>query len=139
MGGRGSRSGGGGGGGGGQWVKASSDGALERAKPRTIESTYREARGWQSSYYKEEILEARTDGNGNLTFSYAQPVSREKTAKTNRTQYLTYEVAHGAVNGQTFGINWSKVKSISGQTYNLRNEAKANGLKWDSREKKWKR
>ena len=36
-------------------------------------------------------------------------------------------------------IDWSKVNSISGQTYNLRDAAKSAGLKWDSAEKKWKR
>lgn len=131
--------GGGTGRGGGGYVKGSSDGALERVQKRTIETEYREARGWSSSYYKQEVLEAHTDGRGNLTFDYATPVSREKTAKTNRTQYVTYEVAHGAVDGKTFGINWSKVKSISGQTYNLRSEAKEHGLTWDGKEKKWRR
>lgn len=135
----GGRGGGSGGGGAGGMVKGSRDGALMRAPKKTIEAIYREARGAYGSYYKEEVLEAVTDGHGNVTFSYATPVSREKTAKTNRTQYLTYEIAHGAVNGKSFGIDWSKVNSISGQTYNMRNEAKANGLKWDAQEKKWKR
>lgn len=131
--------GGGMGGGGGGYAPASKDGALERAKVQTIEGVYREARGWSGSYYKQEVLEATTDGHGNLTFSYATPVSREKTAKTNRTQNLTYEVAHGALDGETFGINWSKVNSISGQTYSLRQAAKDAGLKWDGATKKWKR
>ena len=135
----GGRGGGSGGGGGAGYVKGSSDGALVKAKKQIIEGTFHEARGWGGSYHKEEVLEATTDGKGNLTFSYAQPVTRTKTAKTNRTQYLTYEVAHGALDGKTFGINWSKVNSISGQTYNLRAEAKANGLSWDGANKRWRR
>lgn len=108
--------------------------------PRTIESIYREGRGmYYASYYKDEILEAKTDGNGNLTFYYATPLSREKTAKTNRTQYLTYEIAHGAENGKTFGINWDNVNSIRGQTYRLREAAKEAGLKWDPAQKIWRR
>ena len=106
---------------------------------RTIETVYREARGWQKSYYKDEVLEATTDGKGNVTFSYAKADSYEKTAKTNRTNYVTYTLKAGAVNGETFNIDWSKVNSISGQTYNLRDAAKSAGLKWDSAEKKWKR
>lgn len=117
----------------------SSDGALMNSAPRMIEGTYREARGWGNSYYKDEILEATTDGNGNLTFNYAAPVAREKTAKTNRTQYLTYEVAHGAQNGDTFGINLDNVNSIRGQTYSLRKAAKDAGLKWDPAQKIWRR
>lgn len=117
----------------------SADGALKDSPVREIEGTYREARGWSPSYYKEEILEATTDGNGNLTFDYATPVKREKTAKTNRSVDLIYEIAHGAVDGRTFGINWDKVQSIQGQTYKLREEAKAHGLKWDRERKIWAR
>lgn len=140
MGGRGSSgSGGGASGSGGEYVKGSSDGALVRAKKQIIEGTFREARGWSGSYHKEEVLEVTTDGKGNLTFSYAQPVTRTKTAKTNRTQYLTYELAHGAVDGKTFGIDWSKVNSISGRTYSVKNEAKEAGLKFDGATKTWRR
>ena len=131
MGGRGSSSGVRGGG--------SADGVITSGSTRTIETVYREARGWQKSYYKDEVLEATTDGKGNVTFSYAKADSYEKTAKTNRTNYVTYTLKAGAVNGETFNIDWSKVNSISGQTYNLRDAAKSAGLKWDSAEKKWKR
>ena len=117
----------------------SSDGVIMSGATRTIETVYREARGWQKSYYKDEVLEAITDGKGNVTFSYAKADSFEKTAKTNRTNYVTYTLKAGSVNGETFNIDWSKVNSISGQTYNLRDAAKSAGLKWDSTEKKWKR
>lgn len=118
---------------------SSSDGVIQNAKPRTIETVYREANGRSAGYFKDEVLEAKTDGKGNVTFSYAKADSYNKTAKTNRTNYVSYTLKAGAVNGETFGINWSKVNSISGQTYNLRNAAKANGLKWDNATKKWKR
>ena len=141
FGGRGGSSGGGGGGG---YVKGSSDGTLMRAKKRTIETTMIERpvlnrRGWSSGAYKTEVLEATTDGKGNVSFSYATPTSNVKAAKTNKTHYLTYELAHGAEDGKTFGIDWSKVKSISGQTYSVKDEAKANGLKWDGATKTWRR
>lgn len=118
---------------------ASADGALANSEPRKLETIYRESRGLLGGYHVGEVLEAVTDGNGNLTFSYAKPISREKTAKTNRTQYLSFEVAHGAYNGETFGINWDKVKSIKGQTYSIRAEAKKAGLKWDGEKKMWRR
>ena len=136
MGGRGGASGTRGGG--------SADGVIMSGATRTIETVYREARGWQKSYYKDEGYPAQSngckqDGNGNVTFSYAKADSFEKTAKTNRTNYVTYTLKAGAVNGETFNIDWSKVNSISGQTYNLRTAAKNAGLSWDSAEKKWKR
>lgn len=117
----------------------SKDGTILGGKPREIESYYREARGLSQSYHKDEILEARTDGNGNLTFSYAKADSYEKTAKTNRTVNTKYTLQAGAINGETFGINWDKVQSISGQTYNLRKAAKDAGLKWDGDRKMWRR
>lgn len=117
----------------------SADGVIMSGATRTIETVYREARGWQKSYYKDEVLEAATDGKGNVTFSYAKADSYEKTAKTNRTNYVTYTLKAGSVNGETFNIDWSKVNSISGQTYSLRTAAKNAGLSWDSAEKKWKR
>ena len=115
----------------------SKDGTILGGKPREIESYYRESRGASPSYHKDEILEARTDGNGNLTFSYAKADSYEKTAKTNRTVNTKYTLQAGAVNGEPFGIDWSKVKSIQGQTYNLRRVAKENGMKWDGKTKRW--
>ena len=117
----------------------SADGVITSGATRTIETVYREARGWQRSYYKDEVLEATTDGKGNVTFSYAKADSFEKTAKTNRTNYVTYTLKAGSVNGETFNVDWSKVNSISGQTYSLRSAAKNAGLSWDSTEKKWKR
>lgn len=95
--------------------------------------------GWGRGRYKSEVLEASTDGKGNVTFSYATPTSNVKTAKTNKTHYLTYDLAHGAVDGKTFGIDWSKVKSISGQTYSVKDEAKAAGLRFDGATKTWRR
>lgn len=116
----------------------SASGVIDRRAPeRTIEAEYREARGRSGSYYKDTILEAVDEGNGELAFVYATPESREKTAKTNRTQYLTYKLRAGAENGDVFGVNWDNVKSVSGQTYDLRQEIKDRGFRWDGKNKKW--
>lgn len=131
MGGRGSGSGRGGG--------FSKDGALTMNNPKTIETRYFERRGWSPLRFDDEVLEATTDGKGNLTFTYASGGTFEKTAKTNRTNYVTYKIDAGAVNGNTFNVNWDKVNSISGQTYNLRQAAKEHGLSWDSAKKMWRR
>lgn len=128
MGGRGSASG-----------ASASGGAITGKTFQTIETTYYSSNSLGGSRYKDEVLEATSDRNGNLTFSYARPKFHEKTAKTNRTQTVTYSVRAGAVNGETFGINWSKVNSISGQTYSLRKEAKEAGLTWDRDKKRWAR
>lgn len=83
------------------------------AEPREIEAVYRESRGYYGSYYKNEILQASADDRtGELSFDYATPEKREKTSKTNKTQYLTYKLNAGAEDGDTFGINWDKVKLV---------------------------
>ena len=114
----------------------SKDGTILGGAKKQVEARYIEGRGWQRGRYDTEVLEATTDGKGNLTFGYAQPDTSEKTAKTN---YLTYNVQAGAVDGKSFGINWDKVQSISGQTYSMRAEAKEHGLSWDGATKSWKR
>lgn len=107
------------------------------AKTRTIETVYRGARGFQGSYYKDTILEAIDKGGGSLEFVYATPESREKTAKTNRTQYVTFKLKAGAENGDVFGVNWDNVKSVSGQTYDIKSEIKDRGFRWDGKNKRW--
>lgn len=108
-----------------------------KAKIRTIETEYKKSGGFGGGYYKAEVLEAVEDGKGGIKFLYATPEKREQTAKTNKTQYLTYKLKAGAENGETFGINWDNVKSVSGQTYNLRSEVKDRGFKWDGKTKSW--
>lgn len=117
----------------------SKDGAIIGGAKKTVKARYIEARGWSRGWHDTEVLEATTDGKGNLTFDYARPDSWEKKAKTNKTNYLTYNVQAGAVDGESFGINWDKVQSVSGKTYNLRAEAKAHGLSWDGATKSWRR
>lgn len=118
-------------------VKTSKDGTLIEGNPRTIKSYFRESRGYSPGYHGDEILEATTDGNGNITFRYAKADSYEKTAKTNRTVNTEYTIQAGAVNGEPFNIVWEKVKSIQGQTYSLRDVAKKNGMIWDGKKKRW--
>ena len=125
MGGRGSAGGGG--------------GSAISGATREIETTYYSARGFSGGRYKDEVLEATSDRDGNVTFSYATPTFHGPSAKTNRTQTVSYNIKAGAVNGEVFGINWSKVKSISGQTYNLRQAARDAGLTWDRERKMWAR
>ena len=114
-------------------------GAIVAGKPQTITTTYYSSRSIGGSRFKNEVLEATADKKGNVTFSYATPTFSGPSAKTNKTQDVTYKVKAGAVDGKTFGINWSKVNSISGQTYSLRAAAKAAGLKWDGSTKTWRR
>lgn len=104
-----------------------------------VETVSIDGRGFCSRRYKDTVLEATSDNNGNVTFSYATPVSAYKTAKTNKTNELTFVVPAGAVNGVVFNIDWSKVNSVSGETYTIKHAAKEAGLKWDNENKIWRR
>lgn len=53
--------------------------------------------------------------------------------------HITYKLNAGAEDGDTFGINWDKVKAVSGQTYGIRAELKERGFKWDGKTKKWRK
>lgn len=37
------------------------------------------------------------------------------------------------------GIDWDKVKSVSGKTFNIKDMLKHKGFKWNSSEKNWKK
>ena len=92
------------------------------------------------------VLEATTDGNGNLTLSYAKETGYRQQNKS--TSYAQYELSAGITNRTATGkstelisnnINWDKVKSVSGKTYGTQSFMRDHGFNWDSSEKKWKR
>ena len=92
------------------------------------------------------VLEATTDGNGNLTLEYAQPVGYRQ--QNSKTSYAQYELKAGLTNRSPTGkttefrsnnIDWDKVKTVSGKTYGTQYFMRQQGFSWDSAEKKWKR
>lgn len=119
--------------------RLSGGGAISATKERTITTTYFSSQSRGGSRFKNEVLEATADKSGNVNFSYATPKFHGPSAKTNKTQEVSYKLRAGAVDGETFGINWSKVNSVSGQTWSVRAKAKEAGLRWDARTKTRKR
>lgn len=122
----------------------SSDGVFITGEKREIVTGWNEV-GKHKNYsmnrgiYDDEVLEAKTDGQGNVTFNYASGDFEAVEGKSTKYRRVTFNVQAGAVNGETFNIDWSKVNSISGQTYSLRDAAKQAGLKWNGTEKRWER
>lgn len=138
FGGRGSSGGKNSGGGGGGSAQINNSPFERNAKPREIKTEYKSRfSGALAPGYKDEVLEAKSSERGGIVFEYATPETRYKTAKTNKVEYVTYKLSHGAVNGEIFGINLDKVNMVSGQTYNLRSELKKKGFKWDGSRKAW--
>ena len=115
-------------------IQQASGGVFQTATPRVIKTFRRSLYG---GYYRDNVLEATADRNGNVTFSYTRGEFGEKTSRT--TTNVEYRLIAGAINGETFNINWDKVQSVSGETYSLRSEAKKNGLKWNGTLKRWER
>lgn len=76
---------------------------------------------------------------GHLQLGYAQPIERYKLAKTNKTNYVTYKLEHGMVDGESHGINWNAVKSVSGQTYGIKEQLKKMGYRWNRDQQRWEK
>lgn len=126
MGGRGSSSG----------LGKNTDGVIVSDKKRKIESSFVN-KNYGMRTYKDKILEAQTGGKGNLTFDYAYPTESERASS--KRVYTTYELRAGAVNGSVFNVNLDKAKTVSGQTYDIKEELKRKGFKWNSSNKRWER
>lgn len=107
--------------------------ALENSKSRS-----------GSGHWSQTILSATDDGNGNVTLDYATP--DEFVDLNSNTVEARYELSHGMWDGQmgdqttgSIGIDWGKVKSVSGQTFMVKDLIKRNGFAWDGKTKTWKR
>lgn len=121
-----------------------SNSALDQeAEKITIETYYRRS-GRFGAHYGDSVLNATQKSNGNIVFSYAIGDFSDDHPKAN-TQNVTFEIRHGAVthfnNRKTvfYGINWDKVKTISGQTYDIKSQIKDKGFRWNKKSKKWVR
>lgn len=125
MGGRGSSGGGSGG------------GVFGKAKPLTVETRYIEGRGFTRGRYDDTVLQAVSAGGGKVELQYAKADSYSKTAKTNKTNYVTYTIDHGFVNSTPHNINFDKITEFSGQTYAVKETLKKNGFIY--RNGKWVR
>lgn len=110
-------------------------GVFSRVEPLTVKTRYIEGRGWTRGRYTDTVLQAVDKGNGDVELTYATADSFEKTAKTNRTNDVTFTLTHGFVNDDPHGLNFEKISSFSGQTYQVKNELKRRGYKF--RNGKW--
>ena len=100
--------------------------------------------GWYGS--DAIVLQAATDGKGNLTLSYADADDYRQQNK--RTTYAVYDLQHGITNRSDSGkstdlksvnIDWGNVKSVRGKTYGTQSLMREKGFKWDPQNKIWKK
>lgn len=115
---------------------------LTQEQKKTVIETYYRQSGRFGAHYGDSVMEAKAGKAGEISFDYADAKFKDKNDKSN-TKEVTFEIAHGSVthynNGNTtfYGINWNNVKSVSGNTYQIRSELKEKGFRWDGKEKKW--
>ena len=115
----------------------------------------------------EDVLEAKSDGNGNITLGYA--TADDYYNKNSKHKYAVYALKCGITNTSdigndsskipdafqnktskykpenedskygisSVGIDWNKVNSVSGNTYNIKALLKNKGFKWNSTGKNW--
>lgn len=105
-------------------------GVFGKERPITVETTYIDGRGFSRGRYKDSVLRAVDKGNGEIELVYAQADKYKKTAKTNKTNYVTYTLDHGFVNDKPHNINFEKIAAFSGQTYQVKEELKRHGFKF---------
>lgn len=122
--------GGRGGASGGSAKSSSAGGMFGREKPLKVETRYIEGRGFTRGRYDDTVLQAVSLGDGKVELQYAKADSYNKTAKTNKTNYVTYTLDHGFVNDTPHNINFEKITSFTGQTYAVKEALKKRGYKF---------
>lgn len=115
----------------GMTTGGSRDGVIGNDRPIEIETTYHP----RARAFRDEVLEATTDGAGNLLFTYAKgtygkPLSKSQTP-------VTYKVTAGAVNGRIFNVNLDKAKTVESTSREMSYTLRKAGFKFNWDDKKW--
>ena len=120
-------------------------------------------------YETDDVLEAQSDRKGNITLSYAKPdeyfeknkkhkygLYELKTGITSASDIESsilhdpnygyvkeakskFKVENQAGYVRSVGIDWDKVNSVSGKTYNVKALLREKGFRWDGADKSWKK
>ena len=113
-------------------------------KPVHLSATYRAPRNTSSraGYRTQSVIEAKQSkiGSGILELSYAEPT--KTTWHKNGNADYEYELSHGLYQrsnrsgiSDSIGIDWDKVHTVKGKTYESQDFLKDKGFKWDAENK----
>lgn len=112
----------------------------EKTETRTIVADYHKTLAGTGTAFSKSVLQA-TVKNGILSFDYAAPEFSE--GKNSKTLTATFEIASGAVvSGRSieiFGVDFDSIKAVCGKTYEIKDEIKKHGFKWNRNENAWTR
>lgn len=91
--------------------------------------------------WRYTILEASGSGE-DISLDYANPISYEHP--NNNTTVAKYKLKSGVYIGQPgdrstnyHNLDLSKAKSVSGKTYDIKDDLKEAGFRWDRGSRKW--
>lgn len=115
----------------------SRDGVLVDAKPQEFTAQYTKTAYGGMSSWDREVLAASTDDYGNLTFSRAQATKYTPNPNNKNKSYGDFTVTHGAYEGRLLGVDLSKAKTVTGQTYSIKEQLKKAGFRWSQDTKGW--
>ena len=116
--------------------------ALVKEDPVHISATYRQGRNTSShrSYMTRTVLEAKETNPGELSLDYAKPTD-EKRYHNGNVDY-EFDLSNGVYAGSnssgvncSVGIDWDKVTTVSGNTYDAQYLLKQKGFYYDSTNK----
>lgn len=115
--------------------------ALVKNAERVTINTYHIAKSSMGPHYGYTVVEAQESSEGNISLSYAKAYFKKDRGNAN-TQNVVFEFKHGIAESrkgqaESYGINWDNVKSITGQTYEVKDYIRKKGFKWDNATKRW--
>lgn len=108
-----------------------------KTTPKVIEGYFRMGKANSSTYYSDQVYEAVDRGNGVVEFVRSRPVFGDKISST--TTEVVWTVAAGYSDGVLWGLNFDNIKAIFGKTYEIKDEIKSKGFKWNPAKKQWER
>lgn len=109
-----------------------------------MEVTNEKSRSSRSSSWRYTVLEASATGNsGELEISY--PAVKSYSNPNTNTTVAHYSLKAGIFSKagdrtlRSHNINWDKVKSVSGKTYDIGGFLREKGFRWNRDYKRWEK
>lgn len=96
---------------------------------------------YRKGHYGDTVKVSKETSDGNLVFENAIAEFSRDNKPSATTKDVTFTLRHGFVwhnnDKRFYGINWDNVKSVSGNTYDMNDELKKRGYRWNSNTKSW--
>lgn len=91
----------------------------------------------QNSKTKYATYELKTGITNASDLHKAKDYDNPKESKYSKENEVVFEGKRSTSRVRSVGIDWENVKSVSGDTYNVKDLIKDKGFKWDGSKKRW--